>query len=482
MTIRLRLTLVYSGILALTLVVFGFALYSIQYQETFNSLKLDLAMSSDKVAEALLKSNTPFTEREPSLQNPPPPKPFDQFSSEQAFQGLQEREIVRVLDSNGNLVASPFGREEDALPLSEEALMVLQQKKDWYESSVVSQEDMLIYSRPIVQNGEVVYIVQIARSLTERNRTLNSLATTLSIAGLITILVAFGVGWILSGLALRPIDRITQTARSIGENRDFTRRVDYTGKQDEVGQLATTFNQMLTQLQDAYQRVEKSLEQQRNFVSDVSHEIRTPLTTLRGNLGLLLRKPAESPEVEEDILMDMVDESDRLIRLVNDLLLMAHADAGRSLLNETLDIQPLLEDAVRQAHQQEQDRQINVDLASNLSIKGNRDAFKQVMLILLDNALKYSTDALDIHGKLIGSRVEIQVQDHGQGISPDDLEHVFDRFYRAEENAVIPGFGLGLAIAKALVEAMGGNIIIESQIGEGTMVRISFPPVEAMDS
>jgi len=249
---------------------------------------------------------------------------------------------------------------------------------------------MLIYSRTIVQSGQTNYIVQVARSLTERDRTLKSLATTLAGAGLLTILIAFGAGWVLSSLTLKPIQRITQTAQAIGEERDFTRRVAYTGPLDEVGRLANTFNQMLARLQDAYQKMGHSLDQQRNFVADVSHELRTPLTTLRGNLGLLSRNPPAPPDEQTDILADMVEESDRLIRLVNDLLLLARADAGRSLAQEPIVLQPMLEEAIRQAHQLDLQRQITLDVPPNITVVGDRDAFKQVMLILLDNALKHS--------------------------------------------------------------------------------------------
>jgi signal transduction histidine kinase len=333
---------------------------------------------------------------------------------------------------------------------------------------------MLIYSRPVIHNGETVYIVQVARSLTERDRTLQSLATTLGVAGLLTILIAFGAGWALSGLTLQPIHRITQTAQEIGDKRDFTRRVDYTGPQDEVGRLASTFNQMLSRLQDAYQKVEHSLQMQRDFVADVSHELRTPLTTLRGNLGLLRRTPPMTPDEQADTLADMVDESDRLIRLVNDLLLLARADAGRSLTKEPLEIQPVLEETVRQAHQLDENRQINLDIPPNISILGDRDAFKQVILILIDNALKHSDGEIDISIKQTDTQVEVRVQDYGPGISPGKMEHVFDRFYRGEESPIAPGFGLGLPIAKALVEGMGGTISIESEVGEGSNMIIRF--------
>jgi signal transduction histidine kinase len=474
MTIRLRLTLVYSFILAMTLSVFGVALYNIQAQGTLNLLEKDLIISSERIVEALLKTNIAMHLPDQPQISPIRPRAFNDFSTEGTFQGLQEREIVRVLNSQGQLIASPFGREEDALPLSENSLTSLQQNQDIFETSVVAEENMLIYNRPIFINGDIIYIIQVARLLTERDNMLNSLATTLIVAGIVTTLVAFGIGWFFSGFALAPIERMTQTAHAIGEARDFTRRVTHTGQQDEIGRLANTFNQMLASLENAYKKVENSLEQQRNFVFDVSHELRTPLTTLRGNLGLLRRKPPSPPEEQEDILKDMVEESDRLIRLVNELLLLAHADARHAVRSEPLLIQPVLEEVARQAALLDERRIIHLDIIHPASIIGDRDALKQIVLILVDNAIKYSDEDIHIQVLKSGDDVEIRVHDQGKGITPDELTHVFDRFYRTEESAVIPGFGLGLPIAKSLVEAMDGKLTIESEAGHGSSVIVSF--------
>jgi signal transduction histidine kinase len=231
---------------------------------------------------------------------------------------------------------------------------------------------------------------------------------------------------------------------------------------------------MLSRLQDAYQKVEHSLQMQRDFVADVSHELRTPLTTLRGNLGLLRRTPPMTPDEQSDTLEDMVDESDRLIRLVNDLLLLARADAGRSLVKEPLEIQYVLEETIRQVHQFDESREINLNISPSTSILGDRDAFKQVMLILLDNALKHSDGEVDVIVTEIGEQVEVRVVDHGPGISLEKMEHVFDRFYRGEGSLVAPGFGLGLPIAKSLVEGMNGTISIESEVGKGSDVTLRF--------
>jgi len=341
---------------------------------------------------------------------------------------------------------------------------------------VKSGEKTLIYSRPVILDDKVVYIVQNARPLTERNRTLDSLSTTLLLASGLITLIAFGIGWVFSGIMLRPIHRITHTAQTIGDERDFTRRVDYKGPSDEVGQLANTFNSMLSRLQDAFQKVEHSLQMQRDFVADVSHELRTPLTTLRGNLGLLRHSASMPPEEQTDILNDMVDESDRLIRLVNDLLSLARADAGRNLAQEAVDVSDVVDETCRQARQLDSQRNIQMDVDSDLKIIGDRDALKQILLITLDNALKHSASDINVSVKLQGHQVEIRVQDFGEGIPADKLEHVFDRFYRGEEATTIPGFGLGLPIAKSLVERMNGEIKIESEAGKGSVVILQFPP------
>jgi signal transduction histidine kinase len=289
--------------------------------------------------------------------------------------------------------------------------------------------------------------------------------------------IAFGVGWVLAGATLRPINRIERTAYAIGAERDFDRRVDHVGPPDEVGRLATTFNTMLTELQTAYRQVEHALQAQRRFVADASHELRTPLTTIRGNVGLLQRQPPIEPEDRVAALGDMADETDRLIRLVNDLLMLARADAGRLWRNEPVLIKPLIEDLCRQAQLLEPERRIHCEDILDLAVVANRDALKQVLLILLDNALKFTpvdgevrfTTAVD------ADRVFIALCDTGPGIAPAALPHIFERFYRGDSSRTGAGAGLGLSIAKTLMDAQHGTISVESAAGRGSVFNISLP-------
>jgi len=182
----------------------------------------------------------------------------------------------------------------------------------------------------------------------------------------------------------------------------------------------------------------------------------------------------------EDILADSADESDRLIRLVNDLLALARADAGRSLAQEPVDILPLLEETCRQARALDPARDIRLQ-AVPFAVLADRDALKQILLIGLDNALKHSSGPIRVIAGQNGSQAEIRIQDEGPGIPPEVLEHVFDRFYRGEDRLMMPGFGLGLPIAKTLTESQGGTIELQSQIGRGSvlLLRLPQPPAAA---
>jgi len=472
MSIRLRLSLLYTVILALVLIIFGATLYAIQSQTTLNSLKADIVDSSDMLVHSIFRTYFSPTVQEPPT-TPQTSIPFEILSGEQAMKDLREREMVRVLTTDGTLIASPSGSSE-ALPISSTGMQTLQAQKIWWETVTQNSEKVLVLNSPVSVNGRPVFIIQVARPLTERDRSLSMLLTTLILASLLTTLIAFGIGWALSGVSLRPIDRITQTASEIEGENDLTRRVDHKGPNDEVGRLAHTFNSMLARLQEAYARVNHALGMQRDFVADVSHELRTPLTTVRGNLDLLRRQPPLPADEQADILNDLVGESDRLIRLVNDLLILARADAGRNLQQEPVEIQPLVSEVTRQVQLLDPQREINEEVPE-ISAMGDRDAIKQILLVLLDNALKHTTGPVNVAAQADGNRVELKVTDTGPGIPPEQLEHIFDRFSRGEADPNIPGFGLGLPIAKALTEAQGGSIEIESEVGSGSKVIITLP-------
>ena len=477
MSIRLRLTVMYSVILALTLVIFSTVLYVAQAQYTLSIVERDLSEAAMGAAAGWARAR-----HESGFLPLPWIARRDDPEGEKAREALQpltlgerRRDIIRILDSEGNPVAFPPTESETEIPLSQEGLAALQTRETWVEVGHDDEGRLLIYNLPITVDEEVVGIVQTARSLVDRDRSLYSLGLTLLIGSTLTIFVAFGVGWTLSGITLRPIHRITQTAREIGQARDFSSRVEHTGPNDELGQLATTFNEMLTQLEDGYQQIAHALQVQKEFVADVSHELRTPLTTIRGNLALLERIPALPKAEQEDILRDLISESERLSRLVSDLLTLARADAGRKLELGSVDVAPLVEEACRQARILAPERKIETDTNSgDLAAHANEDVLKQVLLILVDNAIKHTAGPIRVGTTDNNDHITIRVQDSGPGMPNDLQQRAFDRFYRGDVSRTTPGFGLGLSIARALTEAQQGSITIESEVGRGSTFLVSL--------
>jgi len=455
LSIRLRLTLLYSVILALTLALFGAVLYDVVATVTSDAAGAALTADTAGLAAALPRYG------DPSVQAP-------------LIGGMETYIQVRGLD--GTIRQSPNMQAlHQPLPLDPSALPALQAALQSGVSPqptivTVGGRQLLLDNAALVFHGRVVGVLQVARPLRAIDQPLDIVRRVLLIGGPIATLVAFGVGWLLAGTALRPIARITRTARAIGEAQDFDRRVAYTGAPDEVGRLATTFNAMLARLAEAYQT-------QRRFVADASHELRTPLTSIRGNVALLRREPPIAAVDRVAILDDLEAESARMGLLVGDLLTLARADAGRPLRQEPVPVAPLLESLLRRARLPHPAHTLRDEGGPDVVVLGDPDALAQVLLILLDNACKFTLPegTIAVTTAVMGDRAAIAVRDTGSGIAPDVLPRVFERFYQGDTSRAGTGAGLGLAIAKALVEGQGGTIGVESRVGVGSVFTVTLP-------
>lgn len=469
-SIRLRLTLLYTAILALTVIAFSTILFVTQTRATYDGIKADLMRQA-----SFGWDRRPPRPSEPlSLQTgTPPERPVEAGSVSIALPGrwTQTRNIT------GTVTGRTFDLSDTGLPLSPAGLAAVQAGGVWFEMAQVEDQPLLIYSKPTPSWTGAVQIVQIAYPIAQAQQALNSLRWMLLAGSGLAIVIAFAAGWALAGAALRPIQNIIHTARTIGARHDFGRRVQHIGPLDEIGQLATTFNGMLTELESAYRQLEQALASQRRFVADASHELRTPLTTVRGNVELLRRQPPLDAQERAEILADTTAEVDRLIRLVTQLLILARTDAGQTIRCEPLPLQPLLADVCRQAKLLAPDRNIAAHADARIAAMGNHDALKQVLLILLDNAIVHTPAEAIIEATAVATngRAMIHVRDTGPGIAADVLPHLFERFYRGQPERGGAGAGLGLAIAKELVEAQGGTIAVESQPGQGSVFTITLP-------
>lgn len=308
-------------------------------------------------------------------------------------------------------------------------------------------------------------------SLTALDASLTRLRTLLLGLAVGGILVALVGGWAIAGGALRPIALLTSTARTIAASRAFSRRLPVVRRHDELGELAQTLNDMLASLDAAYR-----LEQR--FVSDTSHELRTPLTTAHANAQLLVQDDAD-PEDRHEAASQILRETTRLKRLIDELLAIARADAETEPLDgKRVQLDEVLMEAFEELRPQAGQR-LRVLALDEAAVLGDRDGLKQVALILLDNALRYTPDDGCVEASVAvedGTGV-LRVDDTGIGIDPDVEVHAFDRFYRgdAARRMAPEGTGLGLSIARWIVDRHGGSIELRPRSPGGTSAVVRVP-------
>jgi signal transduction histidine kinase len=328
---------------------------------------------------------------------------------------------------------------------------------------------------PVLVEGKLVGAVHLSQSLRDVTAVMHDLRMRWLLATAIALGLSGVVGLLLSGAISRPLRRLTEAAGAVAEG-EFDQQVPV-GTQDELGQLSRTFNEMTARLRAARQM-------QVDFVANVSHELRTPLTAIKGLVETLRDGAVDDTEVRDRFLETMEDETDRLIRLVNDLLILSRADSqALNLQCEPADLGSLAEASIGRLTPwaSERDITLRVDARHDIPLAFvDSDRIEQVLVNLLDNAIKFSQPGGSVMVTLKSGRdgmVLVQVQDEGVGIPAEALPHIGGRFYRADRarSRAEGGSGLGLAIARALVEAHDGSLWVESVEGQGTVVVFAVP-------
>jgi signal transduction histidine kinase len=299
------------------------------------------------------------------------------------------------------------------------------------------------------------------------------------IAGLgIVVLIAMSiVSWLLVRSSLAPVATITDAAREITAS-DLSRRLPVDNARDELGQLSATINDLLARLEIAFNERERAMEDQRRFVADASHELRTPLTSILGYARMLRAWGLDNPDAAREGISAIEDEAERMHVLVESLLRLARGEDLPAIHPEPLDLVALAHDAVQSLHAAEPDAAVTVHAPDEpVMVSADRMTVRQVMGILLDNAIRYgaSDEPVEVTIREERNNAVIAVTDHGPGIDERHLPHIFDRFYRADAARTEPGSGLGLAIAKQVLDQHGGSIDVDSEVGQGTTFTVTLP-------
>jgi signal transduction histidine kinase len=463
---RLRLTFFGAALVALTVLAFGWLVYTLatntQATTQDESLKQRAAdaQAAIKVAPAgQLEGSSTLTGAEDLVHRTDP--------------------FIEVLSASGSVLSST-GRIGHAAPAVPASLL----------ASAAAQRSALATIEPPGAPSLRLYVTGWARpdlgiagfvvagqpiSIQSSNR--KGILGFLIISSIPTLLAAFLASWLITGRALRPLKTVVETADSIARTRDLTRRLPAVKRRDEIGLLSESFNRMLEQVDAANQQLTQALDAQRRFVADASHELRTPLTTIRGNADLLAHGPTVPEDVRAAAAHDIASESERMSRLVEHLLTLAQADAGQSLALAPIALRPIIESVGRQAQLAHEDRRIRTVGLTDATIEGDEDAITQLVWILVDNAVKFTKPggSIEVGLQQHESMGLVTVADDGSGIPSGDLQRIFERFYQADPARSNKGAGLGLSIARWIVDQHHGTIAARNNNGPGTTFTVSLP-------
>jgi two-component system OmpR family sensor kinase len=472
--VRMQLTLWYTAIFAILLFIAGGLIYLHLRDSLGSSLDTALQLRAQQIAGDITEQNNQITLSDMASDLPGFDQHADNTHTTQADVNFDS--LVRLLDPRGRVLhATPAFLK---LPVPASSVSQPLQGTPWQGTITAPDGQAIrIYSRTITDDRRVFAIIQVGESLTLLQDTLAHVTAELIIAALGVLLVgALGSYW-LAGRAFAPIRRLVEVARTIKEG-DLRQRVPVPQATDEVHALAVTFNEMLTSL-------EQMLNRQRRFVSDASHELRTPVAVIRSKTDLALQQPGEREEYVT-VLREINAETERLGRLISDLLALARGDEGKTPFDmETVSLCLIAEAVAANAETLAHERGValRVEIDEPITVQGDEARLIQVIMNLLDNAIRYTNTggSVTLRVEGAGDQARLIVKDTGVGIGPEHLPHIFERFYRidsARTHSPEGGNGLGLAIAEWIVRAHKGTISVESQVGQGSTFTVMLPLVQ----
>ncbi|WP_068786687.1 sensor histidine kinase [Paenibacillus phocaensis] len=479
MSIRLRLTAWYTGILAVTLILFSASIYGFVRYNTYMEVKNRLEDQANRIKNSQSYSITQ------GLDLYLDPMQANRLEDAQLFVQIHNYTDGHTRYSQNLLNWNMKFPVPDGNSLSKIA---------GFKKVQLYNQSFLLYQLPVTLDNQLIGLIQLAAYTGAEDKLMNRMSTVLLFGSVITILAASSLGLFLARKSMAPIGKVIEAANGIQTGNDLSVRIDYEGPNDEIGQLIGTVNKMLARTEGFYKELDEAYSAQRRFVSDASHELRTPLTTIRGNVDLLKRMwtqdesqrdPGEEERVRSfslEAVSDIAAESERMSRLVNDMLSLARADAGQTLTKEPLQLAPVVEEVIRRAQflpRKAEWVQGDLQALNNATVNGSKDYLQQMLFIFIENAFKYTEQGnVTIDALRSGGQIGIRIADTGIGMDRSEVPHIFERFYRADPSrGVIQGTGLGLSIAKWIIDEHEGSVEVLTRRGEGTTFLIWLPAV-----
>jgi heavy metal sensor kinase len=455
-TVQFRFSLWTAGLLFVALVIFGCLVYMSVSRGLLAAVDQTLHISAAQAAASVEVANGQLDLPERFIEQP------------ENVDFLAEGLMLRLLTPDGQLVMT-YG-QGSAVPVIDSSLQSAHHLRDNLTTlSLPDQPEMRIYTLPVENNARLVGIIQVAQSLKDVQTALSRLMAALLISIPALVIVAGIGGYALAAHALAPIDEMVGTARLISAE-DLSARLTLPHTEDEIGRLATTLNGMLARLDNAFQR-------ERQFTADASHELRTPLTAMQAILDVTQARTRTVGEYEQ-ALDDLGEETYRLRHLTESLLLLARGEGRQRCQWETINLSALLDDVVESLRPLAKDKGLlmSYSASTGLIVMGNSDDLVRMLLNLLDNAIKYTKlGSIVLSAGQRSKSVWIEIKDTGCGIAPENIAHVFDRFYRTETSRTTAGTGLGLPIALQIAQAHGGFINVTSELSKGTTFTVFLP-------